>query len=119
MAAITVNITDPGAGAVDYMGSRKIVYGNITFSNSYLTGGDTFTAGQFSLEALTWLDVSAPTNATPVALIPVPVLPTNTGFNAAGTIQLYWAAAANTAFTQVANTTNTVAYTCKFRAEGW
>lgn len=122
MGTVTVTIVNPDPDAYEYEGRNLQVYGTITLSGSYSTGGDTFTTGQFRMERLLYLDINMPGGGAghTTAYLLAPNLPTTTGLSAAGTIQVFGSGASSgAALVEVTNGTNLSAFSFGFMAIGW
>ena len=89
-------------------GSRKEVFGVITFDSSYATGGEAVTLAQLGVNRLDWLQVTAGAGYLPVW----------DGSASTPKVLLYRQTAATGAFVQVPNTTDMSATTVRFKATG-
>lgn len=89
-------------------GSRKEVYGTVTFDSSYPTGGEAFVPAEFGLDRLDWLQVAGATGYLAVW----------DGSVTAPKILLYRQTAATGALVEVPNTTNVSTVTVRIRAVG-
>jgi len=89
-------------------GTRKEVFGVITFDSSYPTGGESVTLAQLGLNRLDWLELNAG----------IGYLPTWDGSTSDPKVLLYRQTAATGAFVQVPNTTDMSATTVRFKATG-
>ena len=89
-------------------GSRKEVFGVITFDSSYATGGEAVTLAQLGLSRLDWLMVNAGAGYLPVW----------DGSTTTPKVLLYRQTAATGAFVEVPSTTDMSAVTVRFKANG-
>lgn len=89
-------------------GSRKEVYGTVTFDSSYATGGEAFVPAEFGLSRLDWLQVAGATG----------YLAAWDGSVTAPKILLYRQTAATGALVEVPATTNVSTVTVRIRAVG-
>lgn len=89
-------------------GSRKEVYGAITFDSSYLTGGEPATLAQLGLNRLDWLQVAAGNG----------YLATWDGSTTTPKVLLYRQTAATGALVEVPSTTDVSTVVVRFRAVG-
>jgi hypothetical protein len=119
MGAITVSVSD-----TDERGSRKTVYGTISMSNSYATGGDSFTLSQFGLSSMAALTLGTgvdTTNKNAAWLLSCSGLPIGSALTSTGKIQA-WTAASSTgggdALTEATSTTDLHLIVAQFVAEG-
>lgn len=89
-------------------GSRKEVFGVITFDSSYATGGEAVTLAQLGVNRLDWLQVTAGAGYLPVW----------DGSSTTPKVLLYRQTAATGALVEVPNTTDVSTVTVRFRATG-
>ncbi|TAK94594.1 hypothetical protein EPO05_06125 [Patescibacteria group bacterium] len=102
-------------------GNVRKVFGKMTFSNSYASGGDTFDPIDMGLAQLDMLQINPAVDATPIILIPVclntyPVPSTRT--SSGSTAPLGRVALFLQDFTQVTATTNESTFSADFVAWG-
>jgi hypothetical protein len=89
-------------------GSRKEVYGTITFDSSYATGGEAVTLAQLGVNRLDWLMVNAGAGYLPVW----------DGSTTTPKVLLYRQTAATGALVEVPSTTDVSTVTVRFKALG-
>lgn len=89
-------------------GSRKEVFGVITFDSSYATGGEAVTLAQLGVNRLDWLEVIAGAGYLPVW----------DGSSTTPKVLLYRQTAATGALVEVPSTTDVSTVTVRFRATG-
>lgn len=89
-------------------GSRKEVYGVITFDSSYATGGEAVTLGQLGVDRLDWLQIAGAPGYVAVW----------DGSTSAPKVLLFQQSAATGALTQVPSATNVATVTARFVAVG-
>ena len=89
-------------------GSRKEVFGVITFDSSYATGGEAVTLAQLGVNRLDWLQVTAGAGYLPVW----------DGSASTPKVLLYRQTAATGALVEVPSTTDVSTVTVRFRATG-
>lgn len=120
MGTITITVN-----STDYMNDKRVVFGTLAMSNSYLTGGDSFTLSALGFEALEFFDMDTPANvnftgANAYVLGWAGGLPANTGFNTTMKVQAFATGSGNgNALVEAANTTNLANYQTEFMAIGW
>lgn len=92
-------------------GSRKEVFGTITFDSSYPTGGEAITLAQLGLNRLDWLDVTTSTIGN---------VPAWNGSTTAPKVKLYWVDTTTDGapLDEVPNTTDCSTTVVRFRATG-
>jgi len=89
-------------------GSRKEVYGAITFDSSYATGGEAVTLAQLGLDRLDWLQIASGNG----------YLATWDGSTSTPKVLLYRQTAATGALAEVPNSTDASTVVVRFRAVG-
>lgn len=89
-------------------GSRKDVFGTITFDSSYDTGGEALTLTQLGVNRLDWLEVAGATGYLAVW----------DGSTTTPKVLLYRQTTATGALVEVPATTNVSTVTVRFRATG-
>ena len=102
MAAVSISF------GPEVPGSRKEVFGTITFDSSYPTGGEGFTPAEFGLNRLDWLQLTNGQGYVPLW----------DGSTSAPKVLMYRQGAAAGALAETPNTTDLSAITVRFRATG-
>jgi hypothetical protein len=110
--ALTYSVNPP-----QLVGAERVVTGTITFDNSYLTAGETFSPTAVGLTSLKNLEVGAGLGSSTTAYVPV----WNRSVSAPK-VQAFWGDnnnAADAALIEVTSTTDLSALVCGFRATGY
>lgn len=92
-------------------GSRKEVFGTITFDSSYPTGGEAVTLAQLGVDRLDWLDVATSTIGN---------VPAWDGSTTSPKVKLYWVDTTTDGapLAEVASTTDVSTTVVRFHAVG-
>jgi hypothetical protein len=109
MGAVKVTISDQST-----FGNNRMTRGSFTFSNSYATGGDTFTPVQFAMDVVLHIDTK-PAKRTVNGVTTALVVTTET---TSGLIEAYWSGSSGGAMPEVNAGTDLSGYSVGFMAYG-
>jgi len=95
-------------------GNYRVVRGSFTFSNSYATGGDSFTPVQFALDVVLHIDAKPASRTLSGVTTALPVTTTASS----GKVVAYWSGSQGGAMPEVNAGTDLSGYSVGFMAYG-